>query len=50
MPAMNFDLLSVAAACHARTDFPDPLSPLVFIVHRFREVYQATSRISIELL
>ena len=34
----------------AGTDFPDPLSPIVHIGHRFRQVYHVTSCISTELL
>ena len=34
----------------ASTDFPDPLSPLVPIIHRSRQVFQATTCISTELL
>ena len=37
-------------SCAAITDFPDPLLPFVSIVHRSRQVLQATSRIGIELL
>ena len=35
---------------NARTDLPDPLSPLVSIVHRSREMIPATSCIGTELL
>ena len=34
----------------ASTDIPDPLSPLLPIVHRFWQVFWATSRILTELL
>ena len=34
----------------ASTDIPDPLSPLLPIVHRFWQVFKATSRILTELL
>ena len=34
----------------ASTDLPDPFSPLVSIIHRSREVFQATSSIGTELL
>ena len=32
------------------TDLPDPLSPSISIVHRFREVFQATSYIGTKLM
>ena len=42
---------SSSSSSHAaNTDLPDPLSPPVSIVHRFWEVFQATSCISTELL
>ena len=38
-------------SCHAAsTDFPDPLSPLLPIVHRLWQVFRATSRILTQLL
>ena len=44
-------LSSAAAACRAiNTDHPDPLPPPCSIVHRFRYVFKATSRIGTELL
>ena len=40
-----------SSSCHATsTDFPDPLSSFFSIVHRSRQVFQATSCISTELL
>ena len=34
------------SSCHAgSTDIPDPLSPLLPIVHRPRQVFRTTSRI-----
>ena len=42
---------SSSSSCRATSmDFPDPLSPLFSIVHRSRQVSQATSCISTELL
>ena len=39
------------SSCHAiSTDISDPLSPLLPIVHRFRQVLMATPRILTELL
>ena len=35
-----------SSSCRAiSTDIPDPLSPLLPIVHRLRQVFRATSRI-----
>ena len=43
-------LVSSSPSCHAAgTDIPDPLSPLLHIVHRFWQVFRATSRILTEL-
>ena len=40
-----------SSSCHAiSTDIPDPLSPPLPIVHCFRQVFRATSRIDTELL
>ena len=40
-----------SSSCHATsTDISDPLSPLLPIVHRFWQVFRATSRILTELL
>ena len=37
---------SSSSSCHAAgTDIPDPLSPLLPIVHRLWQVFRATSRI-----
>ena len=36
---------SLSSCCVASTDIPDPLSPLLPIVHRFWQVFRATSRI-----
>ena len=42
---------SSSSSSHAiSTDIPDPLSPPLPIVHRFRQVFRATSRIGTELL
>ena len=39
------------SSCHAAsTDLPDPLSPLVSIVHRSRQVFLATSCTATKLL
>ena len=38
------------SCCTANTDHLDPLSPLVSIVHRPREIFKATSCIGTELL
>ena len=36
----------ISSSCHAAsTDIPDPLSPLLPIIHRFWQVFRATSRI-----
>ena len=44
-------LLSSSSSCRAAsTDIPDPLLPLLPIVHRFWQVFRATSRILTELL
>ena len=43
--------MSSSSPCHAaRTDIPDPLSPLLPIVHHLWQVFRATSRILTELL
>ncbi len=34
-----------SSCCAAGTDIPDPLSPLLPIVHRLWQVFRATSRI-----
>ena len=42
---------SSSSSCRATgTDIPDPLSPLLPIVHRFWQVLRTTSRILTELL
>ena len=41
---------SSSSCCTASTDIPDPLSPLLPIVHRFWQVFRATSRILNEQL
>ena len=42
---------SSSSSCRvASTDIPDPLSPLLPIVHRLRQVFRATSRILTQLL
>ena len=41
---------SWSSSSAASTDFPDPLLPLVSLVHCFRQVFQATSCIDTELL
>ena len=39
-------ILHISSSCRAAsTDIPDPLSPLLPIVHRFWQVFRATSRI-----
>ena len=38
------------SSCAASMDFPDPLSPLISIVHRSWRIFNATSCISTELL
>ena len=44
-------LSSSSSSCHtASMDIPDPLSSLLYIVHRFWQVLRATSRILTELL
>ena len=43
--------ISSSSSCRAAsTDIPDPLSPLLPIVHRLWQVFRATSRILTELL
>ena len=43
--------ISSLLSCPAASmDLPDPLSPPVSIIHRSREVFQATSSISTKLL
>ena len=42
--------ISSSSCRAASTDLPDPLSPPVSIVHRSREIFQATSCIGTELL
>ena len=38
--------ISSSSSCHAGSmDIPDPLSPLLPIVHRPRQVFRTTSRI-----
>ena len=37
--------LSSSSCRAASTDIPDPLSPLLHIVHRLRQVFRATFRI-----
>ena len=53
-PAGQLDVASIqqsSSSCRAAsTDIPDPLSPLLPIVHRFWQVFRATSRILTELL
>ena len=44
------EISSSSSCCTASTDLPDPLSPPISIVHRFRELFRATSCIGIELL
>ena len=42
---------SSSSSCHAiSTDIPDPFSPSFYIVHCFRQVFNATSCIGTELL
>ena len=44
-------MLSLSSSCRAgSTDIPDPLPPLLRIVHRFWQVLRATSGIFTELL
>ena len=39
-------IIPSSSSCHgARTDIPDPLSPLLPIIHRLRQVFWTTSRI-----
>ena len=38
------------SCCVISTDIPDPLSPPFSIIHSFRQVFRATSRIGTELL
>ena len=42
--------ISSSSCCTIRLDIPDPLSPTLPIVHCFRQVHWATSRIDTELL
>ena len=42
--------ISLSSCRATSTDIPDPLSPLLPIVHRLRQVFRATSRILTELL
>ena len=43
--------ISSSSSCRAaNTDIPEPLTPLLPIVHRLRQVFRATSRILTELL
>ena len=43
--------ISLSSSCHAAsTDLPDPLSSLVSIVHRSRQVFKSTSYIGTEML
>ena len=44
-PVIPFDKSSSSSRRVASTDIPDPLSPLLPIVHRLRQVFRATSRI-----
>ena len=51
MPNLSLYISSSSSSCHAAsTDIPDPLSPLLPIVHRLWQVFRATSRILTELL
>ena len=46
MLALVYPMISSSSSCRAAsTDIPDPLSPLLPIVHRLRQVFRATSRI-----
>ena len=48
---MDSIYIYIYISCHATsTDFPDPLSSPDSIVHRSRQVFQATSCIGTELL
>ena len=43
--------ISSSSSCHAAsTDIPDPLSPLLLIIHHFWQVFRATSHILTQLL
>ena len=47
----RFKCISSSSSCRAAsTDIPDPLSPLLPIIHRLWQVFRATSRILTELL
>ena len=46
----GFKLSSSSTFCAASMDIPDPLSSLLLIVHRFWQVFRATSCILTELL
>ena len=48
--AVLFGTSSSSSCRGASTDIPDPLSPLLPIVHRLRKVFRATSRILTQLL
>ena len=49
--SLNCIILGISSSCCATsTDIPDPLSPLLPIIHRFWQVLRATSRILTELL
>ena len=38
-------IYSSSSCCAASTDIPDPLSPLLPIIHRLWQVFRVTSRI-----
>ena len=50
-PCSECVYISSSSSCHdACTNIPDPLSPLLPIIHRFWQVFRAISRIVTELL
>ena len=45
-PSILLTMGSSLSSCHAASrDIPDPLSPLLSIIHHFWQVFRATSRI-----
>ena len=49
--SLSYDWSSSSSSCRAASiDIPDPLSPLLPIVHRLWPVFRSTSRILTELL
>ena len=49
-PEQDWTISSSSSCRDISTDIPDPLSPLLPVVHRFRQVLRGTARIVTELL